>query len=116
MTTTPSVSTVSDTTLNDTQTSIVITGSNFGALDGSVSIGGQAQTVTSWGTASITFTAVQGSLNSSQAYDLTVTDISANVSAGYSVSFNAQEAQQGIMVGRSYGDGQSYGDGRVYSS
>ena len=69
-----SITSVTPSSFDDGRTGIVIAGSGFGASQGSstLTIGGQAQTVTAWSDTSITFTSVRGS-NSMGAQSLTVT-------------------------------------------
>ena len=58
-----SVTSVTPATFDDGRTGVIIAGTGFGASQGSstVTIGGQAQTVTAWSATSITITAVRGS-------------------------------------------------------
>lgn len=69
-----SITSVTPSSFDDGRTGIVIAGSGFGASQGSstLTIGGQAQTVTAWSDTSITFTSVRGS-NSMGARSLTLT-------------------------------------------
>lgn len=69
-----SITSVTPSAFDDGRTGIVIAGSGFGASQGSstLTIGGQAQTVTAWSDTSITFTSVRGS-NSMGARSLTLT-------------------------------------------
>lgn len=68
------ITSVTPSTFDDGRTGIVIAGSGFGASQGSstLTIGGQAQTVTAWSDTSITFTSVRGS-NSMGTRSLTIT-------------------------------------------
>jgi hypothetical protein len=56
----PTISSISPSTF-DSGRSVVLSGSGFGAAEGTVTIGGQAQTVTAWADTEITFTTVRGS-------------------------------------------------------
>jgi hypothetical protein len=56
----PSISTITPATF-DSGRSVTLTGAGFGASQGSVLIGGQAQSVTAWSDTSITFTTARGS-------------------------------------------------------
>lgn len=56
----PSISSIAPATF-DAGRSVTLSGSGFGASQGSILIAGQAQTVTSWSDTSITFTTVRGS-------------------------------------------------------
>lgn len=69
-----SITSVTPSAFDDGRTGIVIAGSGFGASQGSstLTIGGQAQTVTAWSDTSITFTSVRGS-NSMGTRSLTIT-------------------------------------------
>ena len=60
-----SITSVTPSSFDDGKTGIVIAGSGFGAFQGSstLTIGGQAQTVTAWSDTSITFTSVRGSVS-----------------------------------------------------
>ena len=68
------ITSVTPSSFDDGRTGIVIAGSGFGASQGSstLTIGGQAQTVTDWKDDQITFTSVRGS-NSMGARSLTIT-------------------------------------------
>lgn len=72
-----------------------ILGSGFGTLQGTVSIGGVAQTVTAWADGSVTCTAGIGTLKFG-AYDLTLADTDL-ATAVYPVTFNP-------LTGHSYKD------------
>ena len=67
--------------------SITITGTGFGATQGTVTIGGWSQTVTNWdaGGTSITITVVQGGNAFLTNLDMVVTDGSSNASSAYTV-------------------------------
>jgi hypothetical protein len=71
-----SITSVTPSSFDDGRTGIVIAGSGFGASQGSstLTIGGQAQTVTAWSDTSITFTSVRGS-NSMGSATLTLTKV-----------------------------------------
>jgi hypothetical protein len=56
----PSISAITPSSF-DSGRSVTLTGSGFGASQGSVLVAGQAQTVTSWSDTGITFTTVRGS-------------------------------------------------------
>lgn len=56
----PSITSISPDKF-DSGKSVTLTGSGFGTAQGSVSIAGQGQTVTSWSDDEITFTTVRGS-------------------------------------------------------
>ena len=96
----PNISSVSDTTLDDGQTGVVITGTDFTASQTSDKVeictnsDGTGtcveQTVTSWGDTSITFTSVQGALTSGQTVYVIVTDETSTKSNGFSVTFNQE--------------------------
>ncbi len=93
------VTNVSDTTLNDGQTSVTITGTDFQSTQGTGRVvisptsdinnaGAVAQTVTSWGDTSITFTAVKGSLSlNTNLYLFVENDDDVVNSTGYTVQF-----------------------------
>lgn len=68
--------------------SLTITGTNFGASQGSgsVTIGGVTQTVTSWSDTSITVTVSRGTNKYGAALNVVVTDNSANSSSPYALT------------------------------
>lgn len=74
--------------------SLTITGSNFGASQGSgaVVIGGVTQTVTSWGSTSVVVTVARGTNKYGAAIDLVVTNNSGGVSDAYSLVGLAPQA------------------------
>lgn len=59
------ITSITPSSFDDGRAGIVIAGSGFGASQGSstLTIGGQAQTVTAWSDTSITFTSVRGSVS-----------------------------------------------------
>ena len=69
-----SITSVTPSAFDDGRTGIVIAGSGFGASQGSstLTIGGQAQTVTDWNDSQIIFTSVRGSVSPGNA-TLTIT-------------------------------------------
>ena len=97
----PTISSVSDTTLDNGQTGIVITGTNFGASQGGGSViivteddvqglTFQTQTVTAWGDTEITITAARGSLpTATNLYLFVINDDAESNAAGYVVQFNS---------------------------
>jgi hypothetical protein len=99
------ISNVTPTTLANGQTGITITGTGFGATQGSGQVrigtsnsnpatGAVAQAVTAWSDTSITITAVQGALPSGSTVFLYVTENGGTSnSTGFPVSFGASAAQ-----------------------
>jgi len=130
----PAVTNVNPATFVDAQTGIDITGSDFLASQGTgkVELGDNsnysaatkvAQTVTSWGDGSITFTANQGALSTGTVYVFVTTD-NGHTSSGYSVTLadpptmtninpdSFVDAQTGIDITGSYFEA-SQGTGKV---
>lgn len=83
------------------QSSLTISGTGFGATQGTgaVTIGGVSQTVTSWADTSIAVTVARGSNRYGVALDLVVTDGSGAASTAYSVTLMPQAGWDYVVIG-----------------
>lgn len=94
------ISGVDDSTPNHLG-SLIITGSGFGATQGTggITIGGVSQTVTSWSDTSITITVDRGTNMYGLALDLVVTNADSVASSAYSVMLYPQAGWDYLIVG-----------------
>lgn len=94
----PSISGVDDATPEE-GSSLVITGTAFQAAQGAggVTIGGVAQTVTSWADTSITVTVVLGALKFGTAYNVVVTDNDSVASPNFALTSLQPAAGNGFV-------------------
>lgn len=94
----PSITSISPDKF-DSGKSVTLSGSGFGTAQGSVSIAGQAQTVTSWSDTSITFTTVRGSQSQGSCrVDVVKGSVAGAVTAALSASGWGQEVSAGGTI------------------
>lgn len=104
------ISAVSDTTLQHGQTDVTITGTGFGASQGSGKVylsptdaiadsGKVEQTVTAWSDTSITITVAKGALAFGAAYLFVQENGGASNAAGYAVSLITRGPQRSMLLG-----------------
>jgi hypothetical protein len=108
---TPTITNAGDEVYQNGETGIVITGTNFGASQGSGNVkicptddaadsGAVTQTVTSWSDTSITITAVKGALAASTtAYLFVMEDTGFANADGWPVQFESSNRGRSLLLG-----------------
>lgn len=112
----PSISAITPATF-DSGRSVTLSGSGFGASQGSILIAGQAQTVTSWSDTSITFTTVRGLQSAGACRVDVVKAASGGVLSGpavYTVSGN-EGASGSVFINGADGNQMMFDNTRAFS-